>query len=118
MQKFKRSRPRIALLGSDQPPTPTPIDAEIARNNGISVAIEATNENMQASKTIQTPSLSEMIEQKTRENGRLRQELAYQQRKQGAGLYLLEEVRLVVERLQQAVIEYQRLQTTIDRESM
>jgi hypothetical protein len=54
-----------------------------------------------------------MIEQNTGGNGRLKQEIAYQQRKQGLGLYLLEEVRLVVEKLQQAVTEYQRLQTTI-----
>ncbi|KAH9204860.1 hypothetical protein DL95DRAFT_318631 [Leptodontidium sp. 2 PMI_412] len=105
------------LQVADRPPTPTPVDVEIARNKGTSVAIEATNESLQASKTAQTPSLSEMIEQKTRENGRLRQELACQQRKQGAGLYLLEEVRLVVEKLQQAIIDYQRLQTTIDHES-
>lgn len=102
---------------SDQPLVPAPIDAEIARNKETLVAMEVTSESLQASKTARTPSLSEMIEQRTRENGRLWQGLAYQQqRKQGAGLYLLEEVRLVIEKLQQAIIEYQRLQTAIDHE--
>lgn len=76
MHKFKRPRPRLTLQMSDRPLTPTPIDVKIARNKGTSVAIEATNESLQASKTAQTLSLLEMIEQKTRENGRLRQELA------------------------------------------
>ncbi|KAH8799650.1 hypothetical protein F5884DRAFT_810764 [Xylogone sp. PMI_703] len=95
---------------------PTPVDIEIARNKGTSVAIEATNESLQASKDDPTPSLSEMIEQKTRENGRLRQELAYLQRKQGASVFLTEKVNLVIEELYQAVMEHQRLETTIEDE--
>jgi hypothetical protein len=47
-----------------------------------------------------------MIGRKARGNERLRQGMVYQQRKQGAGLYLLEEVRLVVEKLQQTIIDY------------
>jgi hypothetical protein len=97
---------------SDQPPAPTPIDAEIARNNGTSVAIEATSENMQASKTAYTPSLSEIIDQRTRENGRLRQELEHKQSKLGASVDLLEELRMIVERLQQAINNYQ-MRTTL-----
>ena len=41
MHKFKRQRPRIKLVDSDQPPTPTSIDSEIARNHGTSIAIKA-----------------------------------------------------------------------------
>ena len=76
MHRFKRQRPRIEL-DSDQPLTPTSIHTENARNHGISIAIETTGESLQASKTAPTPSLSEIIEHKTRENGRLRHELAY-----------------------------------------
>jgi hypothetical protein len=98
---------------SDGPPTPTPINFEIARNNGTTVAIEATNERLQASKIAPTPSLSEIIEQQTRENGRLKEELRDEQRKQGPGLYLAKEVTLALEILQRAMIEYRKLQTEI-----
>jgi hypothetical protein len=64
---------------------------------------------MQAAKKMPTPSLSQLIEQRTWENGQLRQELAYQQRKHSASMYLLEEVRLVVASLQQALDNFQRL---------
>lgn len=76
MHRFKRQRPRFRL-DSDQPPTPTSIDVEIARNQGTTVAIEATDESLQASKIVPTPSLSKIIEYKTRENSRLRYKLAY-----------------------------------------
>ncbi|KAE8440513.1 hypothetical protein EG329_007410 [Mollisiaceae sp. DMI_Dod_QoI] len=116
MHKIRRLKPRLMLPVSDRPSGPTPIDAETARNKGTSVAIEATSESLQASKTAQTPSLPEMIEQRTRENGRLRQEHEHQQRKQGGELYLLEEVRLVIAKLQYALIEYHKLQSAVDHE--
>jgi hypothetical protein len=114
MHKFKRSRPRITRLESDQPPTPTSIDAKIAHNNGTSVAIEATNKSLQASKIVPTPSLSEIIEQRTRENGRLRHELAYQQRKQAIDLSTLEKVGRVVAELRHTLREHKRLEAVID----
>ncbi|KAH7418762.1 hypothetical protein BKA64DRAFT_763401 [Cadophora sp. MPI-SDFR-AT-0126] len=116
MHKFKRSRPRITLLESDQPPTPTPIDTKIAHNNGTSVAIEATKESLQASKTVPTPSLSEIIDQRTRENGRLRHELAYQQRKQAIDLSTLEKVGRVVAELRHTLREHKRLEAVIDHD--
>ena len=100
----------------DGPPAPTAVDAEIARNQGSSVAIEATQEKMQAAKKLPTPSLSQIIEQRTWENGRLRQELAYQQKKYGASMYLLEEVKLVVASLQQALVNFQTLSTEFEDE--
>jgi hypothetical protein len=116
MHKFKKSRPRIALLESDQPPTPTSIDAKIAHNNGTSVANEATSESLQASKMVPTPSLSEIIDQRTRENGRLRHELAYQQSKQGVGLSTLEKVGRVVAKLRHILREHKRLEAVIDHD--
>jgi hypothetical protein len=104
------------LSDSDRPPAPTDVDIEIARNNGTTVATEATKERLQASKSIPNLSLSPTIEQRIRENGRLRQELAYQHRKHAASLRLLEEVRHAVERLQLAVIDFQKLQKEIEDE--
>ncbi len=68
MYKFKRLRLCITLLDSDQPLTPTSINAKIAYNNRTLVIIKATNKNLQVSKTVLTPSLSEIIKQRTREN--------------------------------------------------
>jgi hypothetical protein len=108
MHKFRKLKPRLMIPVSDRPHAPTPIDTEISRNKGTTVAIEATSENMQASKTAYTPSLSEIIDQRTRENGRLRQELANKQGKLGASVDLFQELRMIVEKLQQALINYQR----------
>lgn len=113
----RHKRPRIKLLQShDGPPEPTPIDAEIARHQGSSIAIEATRESLQAAKNMPTPSLPKIIEQRTWENGQLRQELAYQQRKNRASIYLLEEVKQVVESLQQALVDFQKLNRVVEEE--
>lgn len=96
---------------------PTAVDAEISRNQGSPVTIEAANENLQAPKRIPSPSLSQMIERRTWENGQLREELSYQKRKNGASMYFLEEVRLAVESLQQALVNFQNLNTEIENES-
>jgi hypothetical protein len=117
MLKNKRKRVRFLSHGSDRPPTPTTANAEISRNQGSPVAIEAANENLQAPKRMPSPSLSQMIEQRTWENGQLRQELMYQQRKHGASMYFLEEVKLAVESLQQALVNFQKLNTQIENES-
>lgn len=66
-------------------------------------------ESTQAAKKMPTPRLSQMIEQRTWENEQLRNELAYHQRKHAASVYLLEEVRVVVESLHQALANFQRL---------
>jgi hypothetical protein len=104
------------LPTSDGPPAPTNVDIEIARNNGESVATEATQECLQASKSIPTLSLTQTIEQRIRENGRLRQELAYQHRKHAASLYFFEEVKPLVERLQLVVINFHNLLKQIEDE--
>jgi hypothetical protein len=118
MHKIRRPKIRLMLPESepDVPPKPSPLDVEIARNKGTSVAVEATKESLQESKNDPTPSLSEMIEQKTRENGRLREELAHQQRKQGPNTYLLDKVTLAIEGLHEAVIEYHRFMNIIEEE--
>ena len=61
----------------NRPLAPTLINAEIARNNKTLVAIKATSKNIQAFKTAYTLSLFKIINQRTRENSQLRQELNY-----------------------------------------
>lgn len=116
MLKHKRTNIRPLPTPSDAPPKPTAVDAEIARNGGSSLAIEATKERSQASKNITTPSLSQIIEQRTWENGQLRQELLYEQRRHGASMYLLEEVKMAVKSLQQALINFQQIHMEVENE--
>lgn len=116
---FKRKRPQAQFASSerDAPPTPTAIDLEVARHQGSSVAIEATEDRSEASKKMPTPSLSRMIEQRTWENEQLRQNLMFQQRKHGASMYLMEEVKLIVESLQQALANFHQLNADVDNEA-
>jgi predicted transcriptional regulator len=54
---------------------PSPVDLEIARHHGTSVALEATAERLQASKKAPIPTPSERIYELTKENGLLRLEI-------------------------------------------
>ena len=98
-------RPSITHI----PLVPTAAEAEIASCGGSTVVDEAALESTQATMKMPAPRLSQMIEQRTWENGQLRNELAYHQRKHAASVYLLEEVRVVVESLHQALANFQRL---------
>jgi hypothetical protein len=104
----RRNKPKIQLVPNvhTRPPL-TATDAKIAQNHGYSAVVEPNPERIQAAKKMPAPSLTHLIEQKTWENEQLRQELAYQQRKNGPSMYLLEEVRLVVASLQQAISNVQ-----------
>ncbi len=116
MLKHKRTNIRPLPAPPDAPPTPTAVDAEIARNGGSSIAIETTKERSQASKNFPTPSLSQIIEQRTWENGQLRQELLYEQRRHGASMYLVEEVKIAVKSLQQALMDFQQIHKEVENE--
>ena len=63
-----------------------------------------------------TPDISIIQQQREWENAQLRQELQYQRRKHGASMYLLEEVRLVVESLQEALMNFQKLNSEFEGE--
>lgn len=99
----------------NHPATPRAIDKAIAQAHGLSVALDATRENLEACKTTTTPSLKEIIEIRTRENGRLREELAYLQRIQELGEHLREEVEYVTERLQFAVSSFRKGQKEVEQ---
>ena len=117
MHALKRIRARPRPVIADTPPAPTAIDAEIASHGGSTVAIDATQHRLQAAKERPTPSLSQIIEQKTYAEGRLRQELAYFRRKHEAAVYLLEEVQLVYKALQQALANFSSLDDEADADT-
>ncbi|KAF3030335.1 hypothetical protein E8E12_000426 [Didymella heteroderae] len=97
-----QGRPQPSV-NSSAPPAPAAIDIEIANHNGSTVAIEATPDRLQAAKKTPTPSLSQMVEQLTWQNGQLRSEIDYHQRRHAASLYLLQKTRLIVKSLEQAI---------------
>jgi len=116
MANPRRPKLRIALPKLDSPPAPTKVDLEIARNHGSSMAIEATPERLQASKNMPTPSLTEIIVDLNRRNGRLTRQLLYADRMRELGTDLLEESTFILERLRMAVINFKQGQKDIENE--
>jgi hypothetical protein len=114
MLHIKGTKGPFRLSITHIPLASTAVDAEIASHNGLTAADEATQERAQAAKKLPAPRLSQMVEQRTWENGQLRQELAYHQRKHAASMYLLEEVKVVVESLQVALVGFQKLSMDIE----
>ena len=69
---------------------------------------------MEASKRIMPPTPFQRIEQLTRENAALREEMARFQKLQSANVYFIKETKEVLDRLQQAVFEWRKAQKDID----
>lgn len=76
----------------------------------------AREEELYAARKMHIDNLSGMIERRTWENGQLRHELQYQQRKHGASVFLLEQVRLAVESLQEALGTFERMNGDIEQD--
>ena len=101
---------------SSRPPVLTPIDNLINRNQGSSMALEATRVRMEASKRVMTPTPFERVEQLTRENAALREELARFHRLQSANEYFIKQTKEALDLLQQAVFEWRKAQKDIDND--
>ena len=108
--------PPTATTATGRPPPPTAVDMAISLKNGITIATEALPSNLQQAKSQPTPSMSQIIEQRTRENGRLRAEVAYCQRKDEASRYLLVEIEKAFESLRKSLMNYHNLRTEIENE--
>jgi hypothetical protein len=107
----------------DKPPAPRSIDLAIHRHQGSTVALDLMPKTLQTSKAQPTPSLKKMIEILSKENGRLREELACHQKLQEAGEELGRELAYNCHRLKMALgtfrmtekdikVEFGRLETT------
>jgi hypothetical protein len=116
---FKHKRKKIRLLPNrpDGSLTYSALELEGTPKQNLVTPIDGTKGALYGSKKMPIPNLEQMIEQRTWENGLLRQELTYQQRKHGASMYLLEEVRLAVQSLQEAMVNFQSLSAQIENES-
>jgi hypothetical protein len=100
---------------SSRPPALTAIDNLIDRNQGSSVALEATRARMEPSKRM-TPTPFQRVEQLTRENAALREEMARFHRLQSANAYFIKETKEALDLLQQAVYEWRKAQKDIDND--
>lgn len=89
------------------------MDALIDNNQGSSVALEASRSRLEASKRATRPTPLQRIEQLTGEKTALQKELAKCQRQESANRAFKEEMRQVLDRLQQAVFEWRRAQKEI-----
>jgi len=99
-------------------PNPKPIDVEIDRNHGSTVALETTRARLQESKRLPIPTPSQRIEQLTRENGHLRHEVAFHQQLQDAMRYLQIDILCVMQKLQQAIDGFTKVQREAEAEYM
>jgi hypothetical protein len=80
------------------------------------VALEATPERMEASKHMKTLTPLQKNIQLAKDNAALRAEIARHHRLESANVYLVKEVRVALEILQQAVFEWRKAQKDVDNE--
>jgi hypothetical protein len=96
---------------NNTPPAPTEVDVKIARNCGSTLAIEASQERIQAAKILPALDISHMIEERTRQIFYLEQELAFLERKHAASEYLYHEVGLVLTNVEKVLLSFSKLST-------
>lgn len=102
---------------TDSPAPPRPIDWAIKEARGSTIALDATREKLELGKHAATPTLKEIIENKTRENGRLRAQAAYLESMQQIGEELRGEVEFLQERMRLAVVSFDRQRKDLDKAS-
>ena len=95
---------------SDRPPPLTPVDRIIRRYHGSTTAIQATPEQLQASKQFPIPSLPEKIKQLQKQNSSLNHEVAYYQQIEQAWNEFQDVVTQVSDKLQRALSKLDKIQ--------
>ncbi|KAI9790561.1 MAG: hypothetical protein M1816_005068 [Peltula sp. TS41687] len=103
-------------LADNGPPAPTARDIRIAQHNGTTMALDVLPERLQASKNLPLPTLTQRIEQLTRENELLRLEITYYRRLEGAAYSLHSAVNTIRDKFQQARENYEAARTVADKE--
>jgi hypothetical protein len=86
------------------------------RKQGAHAVSDPPTKRIETAKKMPTPDISIIQQQREWENAQLRKELQYQRRQHGASMYLLEEVRLVVASLQEALENFQKLNSEVEAE--
>jgi hypothetical protein len=88
---------------------PTTANAEVVKQPGWTTDVVSGKEKIQGTKSMQTPSLSQIVERRTWEHGQLRQKLACLQKKYRAALNLHEVVAHVSTVLEEAILDFNSL---------
>ncbi|KAH8722827.1 hypothetical protein GQ44DRAFT_774615 [Phaeosphaeriaceae sp. PMI808] len=102
------------ITNTDIPPKNNATQA--TRRQAAHPANDPPSRRIEAAKKMPTPDISIIQQQREWENAQLRKELQYQRRKHGASMYLLEEVRLVIDSLQEALLNFQKLNSEFEDE--
>ncbi|KIV98393.1 uncharacterized protein PV09_09776 [Verruconis gallopava] len=105
---------KIRPLVNTDVPSKNNVD-QATRKQGTHPAIDPRS-RIESAKKMPTPDISIIQQQREWENTQLRNELQYQRRKHGASMYLLEEVRLVVKSLQEALVNFEKLNSAFEDE--
>lgn len=106
----KRSEPSLLPSKSaDARPTNTVIDTQIVQDKYLEEATYTRQEKIQTTKSMPTPSLTQIVERKTWEHGQLRKKLLCLQEKYGAALRLYEVVANVATALEEALLDFDNL---------
>jgi hypothetical protein len=118
----QQKSPTNAASNGELYPTPvgplplTPVDNIIGQHHGSTVALDATPERLQASKSKPIPTLTQRIEQLSVENGNLRCEISYTRRLYDAGVELEHKARLAREILDAVLSDFEAIQRQVDYE--
>jgi hypothetical protein len=116
MAKSKRPIIRIIPPNSEGPPALSNTDTILLRNNGSSLAVDATKERLEASKRLPTLSAKDTIIELHRVQGRLRMELDVFHKLSDNGKDLQDQVAYAVEILQVAILKFKQRQKEIESE--
>ncbi|KAE9969416.1 hypothetical protein EG328_006864 [Venturia inaequalis] len=102
------------IANTDMPPKNNVNQAP--RKQGTHPASDPPSRRIESAKKMPTLDISIIQQQREWENTQLSKELQYQRRKHGASMYLLEEVRLVVKTLQEALVNFEKLNSEFEDE--
>jgi hypothetical protein len=113
MQSYNKLN--IRALANTEMPSKNNVN-QSTRKQGTHPASDPPSRRIESAKKMPTPDISIIQQQREWENTQLRKELQYQRRKHGASMYLLEEVRLVVKSLQEALVNFEKLNSEFEDE--
>ena len=105
-----------SIFRSNSHPSLSKQNVEIDQKQDSSQALEVLPKQLQAAKNQPIVSLRERIEELTRENGRLRQEVAFYQSIWNAMMSVPEETESMVVNVQQTLHNFHRVQTEAETE--
>ena len=106
---------KIRLIPNADLPTNANV-SQAMRKQVSHAGAESTTGRSETAKKMRAPDISIIEQQREWEHAQCEREIKYHRQKHGASMYLLEEVKLVMEVLQQALVNFQRLTAEFEDE--